>query len=546
MPAGDAPRRRPGRLLTVVVACVVFVAACTGSDDQDVADRETSTTIPRPQTLLRVGAEAWPDCLNPITCDSEALREQVLQHVLPSALELGGDGEYQPSPLLSAAPELDALGPGMTVTYRISPDARWSDGAPITSSDFRGTWRAVLDTPGADVLGYDRITEVDDTDPLVAIARFSSPYPDWKQLFGAGRGWVLQADAFGGNTDLSGRFAAELPFSAGPYRLAAWDDDAAVLAADEDHWAEARRPAIDQVRLVRLDAVDELVQPEAFDLLIPADPAPGPAPDGFASRILPTTRVLGVWFDRRTPLLRPLVNRQILAALVDRAALAEEVTGDEREPIGCVGWVPDVGPWCEVAAVDPSIADPDVASFVLQTEGWSRDAGSGTRVRDGEAFVVSVTHDPQVPGATAVADALATAFQGVGIGVISSEFATSDWQASRGADVTSGVGVFAVDLGVSPRVDDLYACLAGAESSALFWCPPGVVEAARELGATADPSVLERLVADIGRAAGIDVAWLPIVQQTATSFARNGRVIVPTSTSILGGALGSLYDFEVA
>ena len=246
--------------MSIVVALVA--AGCTngGGPADGQAGDVSVTAIPPASTLLRVGVEAWPRCLNPVTCDTPELRDEVLQHVLPVAFELSDDNELVASPLLAGTPAVESSGSGMVVSYTIATDARWNDGTPVTSSDFRATWDAIMATPGADMTGYDQITAIDDADPLVARVRFSARYGDWKELFGAGRGWVLEGDALGPTADITGLFRNELPFSAGPYRLATWDGDSAVLTRNEEYWAADRRPKVDQVRLVRV-SIDDLVNP---------------------------------------------------------------------------------------------------------------------------------------------------------------------------------------------------------------------------------------------------------------------------------------------
>ena len=88
-----------------------------------------------------------------------------------------------------------------TVTYRIRPEARWSDGTPITSTDVRFTWRAILDTQGSlQTIGYDLVTcghrgsphRGDHLRQALRALAVHVPQP------------VLPAHAFNGNTDISG------------------------------------------------------------------------------------------------------------------------------------------------------------------------------------------------------------------------------------------------------------------------------------------------------------------------------------------------------
>ena len=534
--------RRTGPVARWLVLAALVIGACTDAPADDTAV-PTASTIPPPQTLLRVGAEAWPECLNPLTCADDALREQVLQHVLPVLFEVDPSNELRPSPLLAGEPELERTGGTMQVTYRLHPEARWSDGRPVTSSDVRGTWEAILATPGADTEGYDRIAGIDDRDPLVAVVSFREPYAEWRYLFGGGRGWVLQADAFEGDLDLSDRFQDELPFSAAAYRLAAWDPDGAVLAAVEDHWAEGRRPGIDQVRLSRVD-FDELDDTRGFDLLVPAGRA-GPTPEGFGRRAVGTTSVIGVWFDQRLPLLASLEHRRALATAIDRARLARLFSSADADLIDCLGWLPGAGPWCGAAATELPDFERDLARFAFAVAGWTP-SPSGTLTRpEGQFFAVPIVADPAVPGTPAAADALADAFAAVGVGSERFDVRTEEWAGARSPAQATGVGVFAVDLGLSHLVTELYGCPGGIDTSAIGWCPRVVVDAARDLPTTVGGEDARALVDIIGGAAGAATTWLPIAPLRETAFVRRDRVQAPDTTPVVGGALADLYAWEM-
>lgn len=525
------------RFVVLAVLAVASLAGCT--DGEEAAPATSSTTVPEPSTLLRVGVEEWPSCLNPLTCVDDALVHQVLQHVLPVAFELGGDGEYQPSALLASTPEPEATEGGVSIRYEIAEAARWADGRPITSSDFLGTWRAVMDTPGADRTRYDRIVDVDDSDPRVAVVELDGPMVDWQELFGGATGHVLQADAFGPSTDLTGRFADELPMSAGPYQLARWSETRAVLTAVQP-WEGSVEPPIDQVRIDRV-ALEGLEQVSMYDILVPGSTSVD-VPDGFERRRTPSTEVLGVWLDQRAPLLQPLVHRQIVDVALDRSDLAEEARGVAS--VSCPGWIPGIGPWCDAGEVTPPETNRDLAAFVLFEQGWLADE-SGVLVRNGERFEIRLTHDPAVPGAAAVASAIETTLTDLGIAVAPAELDGVEWRSDRPPEGTTGIGVFAVDLGVSPRVDDLYGCSEGPNSSVVGACPDDLVGWARGLGAMAETDAVE-VVGDIAARVGEEVLWLPLAQLGDVSFVRDARLIVPDPVPAGGGPLHGLHRFDVA
>src|SRR5438034_451671 len=170
-----------------VVLIVLGLAACTGGP--------STPTPPPPSTRspihgervgsVVIGAEQWPECVNPITsCSATPWYWWTIgEHALPRAMELDPIGNFVASPLLVEAPTLANGGLSsspMTVRFRISPKAVWADGSPITSSDFEFTWKAIMNTTGAYWrAGYDLIDSVDTSDPKTAVVSFKEVDADW-------------------------------------------------------------------------------------------------------------------------------------------------------------------------------------------------------------------------------------------------------------------------------------------------------------------------------------------------------------------------------
>lgn len=71
-------------------------------------------------------------------------------------------------------------GDAMTVTWKLKPDLKWSDGEALTCDDFAWTWKWVMD-PGntglfGGTVGYDSITAVDCPDPSTIIYHYKEIY----------------------------------------------------------------------------------------------------------------------------------------------------------------------------------------------------------------------------------------------------------------------------------------------------------------------------------------------------------------------------------
>ena len=68
---------------------------------------------------------------------------------------------------------------GLTITWKLKPNLKWSDGQPLTSKDFVTTWKAWMD-PGNAVIsrsGYDQIDSIDTPDDQTAVIHFKKLYP---------------------------------------------------------------------------------------------------------------------------------------------------------------------------------------------------------------------------------------------------------------------------------------------------------------------------------------------------------------------------------
>ena len=119
----------------------------------------STTSSARSQTsagTVRIAAEEEPACADWISsCAGSSWGNWTLgNQTLPQALTVNADGDYVPGAMLAAMPTLDP-GPPMKVTYRIRPEAVWSDGEPITSKDFEYTWKQIVDGKDIyDTTGY--------------------------------------------------------------------------------------------------------------------------------------------------------------------------------------------------------------------------------------------------------------------------------------------------------------------------------------------------------------------------------------------------------
>ena len=172
---------------------LVLVAGC--AVDPPPAPQSTETTqsaAPAPKAaqiimaIDSIGAGFNPHLLS----DQSPVNASISSLVLPSAFRPVPDptsptgSRWAMDPTLLVSAQVTATTP-FTVTYKIRPEAAWTDNAPIAADDFWYLWRQIVSQPGVvDPAGYDLITGVQSLDGgKKAVVTFSQPYPAWRELF---------------------------------------------------------------------------------------------------------------------------------------------------------------------------------------------------------------------------------------------------------------------------------------------------------------------------------------------------------------------------
>jgi peptide/nickel transport system substrate-binding protein len=533
----------------LLLALAVLAGACSTFADDDEAGGSPESTLPSAATLLRVASAEWPDCLNPLTCSSDVARSLVLQHVVPKLMEVDAEGNYVPSPVLAGAPEVrvdDETGE-QTVAFVIAEAARWHDGQPITSSDVKGTWLAHMATLGAATPGHELISDVDDTDPLVARVTLRRPLSDWPELFGGYTGWLLRADAFGGDTDLTGRFDDSVPFGAGPYELVTFDERSLVLVAREEHWNPDRQAEMDQVRIDHFPdltgdedggAVPSV--PGSIDVIIPEGEV-AEVPSRFGLARAPEPAVVGLLFDRRTPPLGSSGVRAAVEQAIDRRELVELAGADPDRLVTCLGWLPgDEACGDDLEEEGSSVEGTD---SLLEADGWPVGAGN-RRGRPGLPLATPVSYDPELEGAEDIAEAVVDALVARGFDAAAQPVPKEQWVRRDRTDGL-GIGVYATRLGTAGRVSAFYRCDEGSLNP-LGWCEQEAQELARELANAPDDRARLAIAEELGELAAASLSWLPLHQHTTRWLVDRERIEVPQSRPLGSGPLGALHRFERA
>ena len=250
--------RRARRLFVVVGVLVslfgLVLVACTVNPPPAPQSTDTPHSAPPPPqrpTQIIMGIDSIGAGFNPhLLSDLSPVNAAISALVLPSAFRpvpdpdtpTGSRWEMDPTLLVSA--EVTSQNP-FTVTYKIRPEAQWTDNAPIGADDFWYLWRQMVSQPGVvDPAGYDLITGVQSLEGgKQAVVTFSQTYPAWKELFND----ILPAHIV---KDVPGGFATglarALPVTGGQFRVESIDPqrDEILIARNDRYWGPPAKPAL--------------------------------------------------------------------------------------------------------------------------------------------------------------------------------------------------------------------------------------------------------------------------------------------------------------
>ncbi len=335
--------------------------------------------------------------LNEYQSSGEAGEAEVIDLLFPSLMVEQPDYQLHPpsfAPRLATSWAFSA--DNRDLTFHLRPDARWSDGEPITAEDVRFTFQVQKD-PRVGSLGMeikDFIRDVEVVDPHTVCFHFTRVYP--YQLMDANDGHIVPEHAWGKIPRDRWRTAdfEEVLVTGGPFRLASHTpQQTIVLQRDPTYW-NAPKPYLDRlVFRVIPDMASQLAQLFAGDVdLVPSvapQEADRVAADPSLRLIEYPSRLWGLvaWNNRR-PLFADRRVRRALTLGINRKALVDTVFRGHAKlatgPILSSMW-----------AFDRSLPqlpyDQPQAAALLAEAGWRRNA-DGVLERDGKRFAFDLLY----------------------------------------------------------------------------------------------------------------------------------------------------------
>ncbi len=396
--------------LAVSIFVIILIAGCNFSPASDAASTPASTPTVLPPLARQV--DISPNAIVvPIPIDPPSFNayindtgyEELIGELVFGALaELGPDGRYYHE-LATEVPTLEngGLSPdGLTVTWHLRPDVRWSDDVPFTAQDVVFTWQA-LKQSGIYAPGFDLIANIETPDDLTVIITYSEFYPNYRLQFGGEGTGVFPAHQCGAPDKMLTWDCNLKPVSVGPFALAEWiPGKRLVFNPNPNYWVPDRPRAEQLVFVIEADAdrrARMLERGNAYLDLWLEDPQLGRLdaadnvavastnPPRFVLQLIPNLSKSGAAdATQPNPFLADIRVRQAIRQAINVPKLIEEVFNNRAVPAatllarnGCT--------------VSPLLFNPKAAKNLLTQAGWIDRDEDGTRECHGCKFAAEGT-----------------------------------------------------------------------------------------------------------------------------------------------------------
>lgn len=284
----------------------------------------------------------------------------------------------------------------LVVTMELNPKAVWNDGKVIGIDDWTATWKAMNGTnkafhPAA-TDGWDQITSVKaGSSPQEVILTFKSTYPDWTNVVSGG---PLRAEGAATPDAFNNGWKNYVDsYFTGPFKVTNWDKTSGTVTMEpNDKWWGAK-PLLTKLtwKQIKADAIAAAFANQEVDYYdIGADA------DGYAQaksaqnsvvRIAAGPNFRQFTFNAKSPILSDQNVRQAVVMGLDRTVIAQSdlagLPGD-KVPLNNNLYVANQPGYVDQAKATGIDYNPDKAKQMLDAAGWTMNASSGYREKDGK------------------------------------------------------------------------------------------------------------------------------------------------------------------
>lgn len=340
-------------MLSATLFISLALTACGGGyketdPEQKPADQAEKPTETK-ESVLHVNIHAEPPTLHPgQATDSTSL--MILKALMEGLTRVGQDGK----PQLAAAGDIKISDDLKTYTFKLR-DLKWSNGDPVTASDYEYAWKWALDPKNESEYSYQLfpiknsekaksgdipldqvgIKVVDDktlkvtldnpTPYFLELTAFATYFPMHKKVAEANPNWHAEAASYVGN---------------GPYKLSTWNHGATVVIEKNPEYWDADTVRMNHVEMAIIE--DENTELNMFQngeldwagspfSAIPTGAMPQLKQEGKMTTI-PISGIYIYKFNTKQPPFNNAKIRKAFSYAIDRKAIVENITQGGQLP----------------------------------------------------------------------------------------------------------------------------------------------------------------------------------------------------------------------
>lgn len=385
-------------------AVVASLLGCSKVGNSGTAAGVHSWTQPG---VLRFSEATDPKNLNP-ALDSASPTLDLSMFIYSWAIRY--DAQARPVPdALREIPTIangDVSKDGLTLKYKLRPNIKWQDGAPLTCEDLKFTWQVVMNTHNNVVTtdGYKSIGSIDCSNPSVALIHMKKLYaPFLQQLWSEnGNAPILPAHVLAKYNDDKGSFNTapfnSLPVGSGPFKVVVWrrGQDVQMVANPYFYLGKPKLNEVVYKILPDENTMQTQLQTHEIDMLavgsamkwpqyatLAADPA-----NGLTAVRVNSFQFSHIDFNLRHPIVSDRNVRIALAYATDRQEIINKVLHGSAIPAET-----DQHPvlsWAYTNDITHHAYDPAKARSVLDADGW-KVGPDGIRVKHGQRLEITLS-----------------------------------------------------------------------------------------------------------------------------------------------------------
>ncbi|MEP3637885.1 MAG: peptide ABC transporter substrate-binding protein [Paracoccaceae bacterium] len=139
-----------------------------------------------------------------------------------------------------------------SITWKITPGLKWSDGSDFTSADVKFTYEYCTDPEGgcAQVTKFEGVESVETPDPLTVVVNFAGPTPNPYGPFVGGESPILQAAQFANCLGANAPTCTDAnfgPIGTGPFVVDEFKPNDVILMSANPNYRDPAKPAFASV-----------------------------------------------------------------------------------------------------------------------------------------------------------------------------------------------------------------------------------------------------------------------------------------------------------